>query len=64
MNGHVFQVHGESTDPQQFGKTVEALGEYAAKHLGKHSGDLGSFFMDLEVPIANPPSQFSIIPTC
>ena len=46
MNGHVFQVHNERLDPQQFGKTVEAMADYAAKNL-KLSGDLTSFFIDL-----------------
>jgi hypothetical protein len=53
MNGHVFQVHSERPDPQQFGKTVEALGEYAAKNL-KHFGDLVPFFKNLERPILDP----------
>jgi Reverse transcriptase (RNA-dependent DNA polymerase)/Zinc knuckle len=53
MNGHVFQVHGERTDPQQFDKTVEALSEYAMKTL-KYPGDLVPFFKDLNVPTIPP----------
>jgi Zinc knuckle len=49
MNGHVFQVHHEQVDPQQFDKTVQALSEYAMKNL-KQAGDLVSFFKDLKVP--------------
>jgi len=30
MNGHVFQVHHETVDLQQFDKTVEALSEYTS----------------------------------
>jgi hypothetical protein len=33
MNGHVFQVHDERVDPQQFKKSMEALNEYAMKTL-------------------------------
>jgi Zinc knuckle len=52
MNGHVFQVHSERSvsDAQQFTKTVEALGEYAAKKL-KCAGDIGPFFKDFELPV-------------
>jgi hypothetical protein len=53
MNGHVFQVHSERTDPQQFDKTLEALSEYAMKAL-KYPGDLVSFFKDLNVPSIPP----------
>jgi hypothetical protein len=53
MNGHVFQVHSERPDPQQFDKTVEALGEYAAKNI-KHFGDLIPFFKNLERPKLTP----------
>jgi Reverse transcriptase (RNA-dependent DNA polymerase) len=53
MNGHVFQIHGERTDPQQFDKTLEALSEYAMKSL-KYPGDLVPFFKDLNVPVIPP----------
>lgn len=53
MNGHVFQVHHETVDLQQFDKTVEALSEYAMKSL-KKSGDLISFFKDLQPPVLAP----------
>ena len=49
MNGHVFQVHHETVDLQQFDKTVEALSEYAMKTL-KKSGDLISFFKAFSHP--------------
>jgi hypothetical protein len=35
MNGHVFECYEERGDRTQFPKTLEALGEYAAKNL-KH----------------------------
>jgi hypothetical protein len=53
MNGHVFQVHSENTDPQQFDKTMEALSEYAMKAL-KYPGDLVPFFKDLNIPAIPP----------
>jgi len=53
MNGHVFQIHSERTDPQQFDKTLEALSEYAMKTL-KYPGDLVPFFKDLNVPVIPP----------
>jgi hypothetical protein len=43
MNGHVFECYEERGDRTQFPKTLEALGEYAAKNL-KHPEDLKSLF--------------------
>jgi hypothetical protein len=33
MNDHVFECYEERGDRTQFSKTLEALGEYAAKNL-------------------------------
>ena len=62
MNGHVFQVHHERLDPQQFDKTVEALYEYAMKNLSK-PGDLISFFKDLQPPVVIPPVADLVLQT-
>ena len=43
MNSHVFECHDEQHDRRQFTKTVEALGEYARKHL-KFPEDLDPLF--------------------
>lgn len=57
MNGHVFQCFNESSDPNQFEKSVEVLGEYASKKF-KHAGDLATFFKDLEIPELTMPEEF------
>jgi hypothetical protein len=43
MNGHVFECYEERGDRTQFTKTLEALGEYAAKNL-KYPEDLKPLF--------------------
>lgn len=45
MNGHVFESYEERGDRTQFPKTLEALGEYAAKNL-KFPEDLRSMFSE------------------
>jgi hypothetical protein len=45
MNGHVFECYEERGDRTQFPKTLEALGEYAAKKL-KFPEDLKSMFAE------------------
>jgi hypothetical protein len=55
MNGHVFECYEERGDRTQFPKTLEALGEYAAKNL-KHPEDLKPLFEEAMVTpsIAEP----------
>jgi hypothetical protein len=43
MNGHVFECYEERGDRTQFPRTLDALGEYAAKNL-KYPEDLKSMF--------------------
>jgi hypothetical protein len=45
MNAHVFECYEERSDCMQFPKTLEALGEYAAKNL-KYPKDLQSLFRE------------------
>lgn len=45
MNGHVFECYEERGDRTQFPRTLEALGEYAAKTL-KYPEDLKPIFRD------------------
>jgi hypothetical protein len=45
MNGQVFECYEERGDRTQFLKTLEALGEYAAKKL-KYPEDLQSLFQE------------------
>jgi hypothetical protein len=56
MSGHVFGCYEERGDRTQFSKTLEALGEYAAKRL-KHPEDLKPMFEEtMTTPsIAEPP---------
>jgi hypothetical protein len=57
MNGHVFECFDEQSDRRQFGKTVEALGEYTKKAL-KYSEDLAPLFADtITPPILNEPDD-------
>jgi hypothetical protein len=56
MNGHVFQCFNESTDLNQFEKTVEMLGEYAAKNF-KHASDLELLIHDLSMPTVEQPAE-------
>jgi hypothetical protein len=58
MNSHVFQCFNESANPNQFEKTVEVLGEYAAKNF-KHAGDLELLFRDLLMPIVEQPAELN-----
>jgi hypothetical protein len=51
MNGHVLECYKERGDHTQFPKTLEALGEYAAKHL-KFPKDLKSM-SEVEPMIVN-----------
>jgi hypothetical protein len=54
MNGHVFQCHGETTDKQQYTKTVEALGEYISKEL-KHAKDVSSLYKTGKIQVLKEP---------
>jgi hypothetical protein len=45
MNGHVFECYEERGDRTQLPKTLEALGEYAAKKL-KYPEDLQSLYQE------------------
>jgi outer membrane PBP1 activator LpoA protein len=56
MNGHVFQCFNESADPNQFEKTVEVLGKYAAKNF-KHAGDLELLFRNLSMRTVEQPTE-------
>jgi hypothetical protein len=46
MNAHVFECHEERGSRTQYTRTLEALGEYAAKHL-KYPEDLKPIFGDI-----------------
>jgi hypothetical protein len=58
MNGHVFQCFNESANPNQFEKTVEVLGEYAAKNF-KHASDLELLFRNLSMPPVEQPTELN-----
>ncbi|KAL7574570.1 hypothetical protein ACA910_015920 [Epithemia clementina (nom. ined.)] len=58
MNGHVFQCFNESTEKKQFARTLEVLGEYAAKNMD-YAGDLNPLFKSLEKPTLTPPEELS-----
>jgi hypothetical protein len=60
MNGHVFECYEERGDRTQFPKTLEALGEYAAKNL-KHPEDLKSLFEEtMIVPTITEPEDLPV----
>jgi hypothetical protein len=56
MNGHVFECYEERGDRTQFSKTLEALGEYAAKNM-KYPEDLKPIFAEIMIAptITEPP---------
>jgi Zinc knuckle len=63
MNGHVFECHEERGDRTQFPKTLEVLGEYAAKNL-KHPEDLKSIFEEnMTAPKIEEPPDLPATPT-
>jgi Zinc knuckle len=63
MNGHVFECYEERGDRTQFPKTLEALGEYAAKNL-KHPEDLKSLFEEeMVAPNITEPADLPATPT-
>jgi hypothetical protein len=63
MNGHVFECYEERGDRTQFTKTLEALGEYAAKNL-KYPEDLKSLFEETMIaPDIVEPTDLPAAPT-
>jgi hypothetical protein len=57
MNGHFFECYEERGDRTQFPKTVEALGEYAAKNL-KFPEDLKSMLREtMTLPTISEPAD-------
>jgi hypothetical protein len=63
INGHVFECYEERGDRTQFSKTVEALGEYAAKNL-KFPEDLKSLFEEtMTAPAIVEPIDLPATPT-
>jgi hypothetical protein len=57
MNGHVFECYEEQGDRTQFPRTLEALGEYAAKNL-KYPEDLKSMFREtMTAPLLVEPAD-------
>jgi hypothetical protein len=59
MNSHVFECYEERGDRTQYQKTVEVLGEYAAKNL-KYPEDLKTIFEDdMKTPILVMPADIA-----
>jgi hypothetical protein len=59
MNGHVFECYEERGDRTQFPRTLEALGEYAAKEF-KFPEDLKSMFREpITAPVLVEPADLS-----
>ena len=56
MNGHVFQCFNECADQNQFTRSVEALGEYIAKHV-RYPGDMMSLTKELTEPTIPEPAD-------
>jgi hypothetical protein len=63
MNGHVFECYEERGDRTQFAKTLEALGENAAKNL-KYPEDLKCLFEEnMSAPDITEPADLPTTPT-
>ncbi len=58
MKGHVFQVFSKLSDPNEFERTIEVMGEYTAKTC-KRAADVVGLFKSFEVPEIPPPKVFN-----
>ncbi|KAG7373305.1 reverse transcriptase RNA-dependent DNA polymerase [Nitzschia inconspicua] len=56
MNGHVFQVYSESSDPKQFSATCNALQQYVEINMA-HSGDMALLFSEFKNPTLPRPRK-------
>ncbi|KAG7347353.1 reverse transcriptase RNA-dependent DNA polymerase [Nitzschia inconspicua] len=56
MNGHVFQVYSESSDPKQFSATCNALQQYVEINMA-HSGDMALLFSEFKTPTLPRPRK-------
>jgi len=56
VGGHVFQVFHENSNPNQFARTVKALGEYFVKNM-KYAGDILPLTHDLKGLVVAKPAD-------